>query len=78
MADQIKTAFAANKQEVTSRLIRLREVLSLIGVSRSTWYDWIAKGKAKPPVKLGAVSAWPLGEVEALISKQIQQSRGSA
>lgn len=33
------------------RLLRLPEVLQLVGVSRSTWYRWIEAGRAPRPVK---------------------------
>lgn len=58
-----------------SRLIRLREVLHRTGVSRSTWYAWIAQGKAPSPVALGSASAWIQQEVEAWIEAQIEKSR---
>ena len=35
-------------------ILRLHDVLRLIGVSRSTIYKWVGVGVFPPPVKLGA------------------------
>ena len=42
------------------RLMRLPEVLRLVGVSRSTLYRWVKAGRFPPPVLLGprAVAWW--------------------
>ncbi len=46
------------------RLIRLREVLAICGMSRSSVYDAIKKGEFPAPVKLcGRSSAWVWSEV---------------
>lgn len=45
---------------------RLRDVLRIVPVSKSTLYEWISKGDFPPPVKLGGgrASAWPKRAVE--------------
>lgn len=46
------------------RLLRLPEVLRLVGVSASTWYRWIEFGRAPPPKKFfTGGSAWRYGEI---------------
>ena len=51
------------KKEI--RFIRLKEVLSICGKSRSSDYDAIKKGQFPKPVKLhGRSTAWVRSEVE--------------
>jgi prophage regulatory protein len=51
------------KKEI--RFIRLKEVLSICGKSRSSVYDAIKKGHFPKPVKLhGRSTAWVRSEVE--------------
>lgn len=51
-----------------NRLIKIGEVLSLIPVSKATWYEGIRTGRFPKPVKLGMrASAWKLSEINTLI-----------
>jgi prophage regulatory protein len=54
------------------RLLRITEVLSLVGVSRSTLYKWVADEMFPKPVSLGVRSvAWREEAVEAwMLSRQ--------
>ena len=56
------------------RLIRLNEVLELIPVSRSHWYDGIKKGRYPAPLHhLGSrISAWSLSSIMSLINGEVQ------
>lgn len=46
------------------KLIRLKQVLELLPISKSTWWDGIKKGIYPKPIKIGArISCWRLGEV---------------
>lgn len=57
-------------QDRPTRLIRLPEVLSRVGLSRSTIYARIAEGSFPAPVRLGEKSvAW----AEASISNWIEE-----
>jgi prophage regulatory protein len=50
-----------------NRLIRLREVLKLVPVAASTWWQWVATGKAPAPVRLGnRCTCWRYSEIVAL------------
>ena len=54
-------------QEI-DRLLRLKEVLTLIPVSQSAWWKGIKKGIYPQPVKLSPrVTTWRLSEIRALI-----------
>lgn len=58
--------------ERAERLLRLREVLSRVGVSRSTLYAWIAAGTFVAPVRLTEkLSAWPESAVADWIEQRI-------
>jgi prophage regulatory protein len=49
------------------RLLRLPEVLRIIPVSRSTWYDGVRKGRYPRPVHLSARTvAWPDRQIRTL------------
>lgn len=53
----------------TDRLLRLRTVLGIIPVSKSTLYAGIASGHFPPPVKLGRNSFWRLSDLQKLIER---------
>ncbi|MBK9026335.1 MAG: AlpA family phage regulatory protein [Propionivibrio sp.] len=47
---------------------RLRQVLTVIPVSRSSWYAGVKAGKYPQSVKLGPrTTAWKVSEIRALI-----------
>ncbi len=51
-------------QDNPRRMVRLREVTYLTGLSRTTIYDWIARGDFPSPVILGPKSvAWRCSDV---------------
>lgn len=61
----------AEPRQVT-RLIRLPDVMSRVGLGRSTIYRWMKEGKFPKPVQLGGhVVAWVEDEVEAWISGKL-------
>jgi prophage regulatory protein len=61
------------------RLIRLKEVLTICGKSRSSVYEAIKKGDFPKPVKLhGRSSAWIKSEVEQWAVECIRASRPAA
>jgi prophage regulatory protein len=49
------------------RLLRLRQVLALVPVSRSTFYARVKAGSYPRPVKLGRISCWRSEDIDALI-----------
>jgi Predicted transcriptional regulator len=59
-----------NKSAKDYRVLRLPEVLSLMGISRATFYRGVKSGKYPRPLHPSErVSAWPLEEIEALLRK---------
>ena len=64
--------------ESATRIIRLPEVMSRTGKSRSTIYQEIKAGKFPEPVKIGKrASGWVESEVEAVNQARIA-ARGQA
>lgn len=60
------------------RLIRISEVLTIIPVSKSTWFRGVANGTFPRPVKIGNVSAWWHHEIVALAERLASISVGNA
>ena len=53
------------------RLYREKEVLKIVGVSRSTLNRWIKKKKFPPPKKIGPRAiAWPEGRLKHWIDSR--------
>jgi predicted DNA-binding transcriptional regulator AlpA len=52
--------------------VRLPTVLAYIPVARSTWWSWVASGRAPAPVKLGPrVTVWRAEDIRRLIETGI-------
>ena len=50
------------------RYLRLKSVLELIPVSRSTWYLWIQRGIAPQPTHISLrVAAWKVQDIKDLL-----------
>lgn len=53
----------------TEKLLRLNEVVEIIGISKATVYKWIKLGKFPKPVKLSArLVAWKSVDIQNFIS----------
>lgn len=56
--------------ENIDRLIRLREVLTIVPVAKSTWWAWCAQGKAPKPIKLSEkTTCWRLSDIIAFVDQ---------
>ncbi len=55
------------QQIVEDRLIRLPDVLEVVGVKATAWFAGVKEGRYPKPVKLGRASAWRLSEIRALM-----------
>ncbi len=50
--------------------LRLKQVLILIPISRSSWWSGVAQGKYPRPIKLGQrVTVWRVSDIQKLIQK---------
>ena len=57
-------------------LLCLSDVLTLIGVSESTWWAGVATGKFPPAVKCGRRSFWPQSTIAAFIESLKRDQSG--
>jgi predicted DNA-binding transcriptional regulator AlpA len=52
-----------------SGFLRLPQILKLIPIGRSTWWAWVASGKAPAAVKLGSkTTAWRANDIRDFIN----------
>jgi len=57
-----------------NRLLRLKQVVLKVGLSRSQIYKLIAKGLFPEQIKIGSkISAWPEQTIDQWISRQIER-----
>lgn len=54
------------------RLLRIPELVATTGQCRALIYKRISEKTFPHPIKLGAASAWPSNEIEAVINAQIR------
>jgi len=53
-------------------LLRLSQVLSLVGISRATWYRGVAAGIYPKPVRIGLRAVgWRVSEISVLVQTGI-------
>jgi prophage regulatory protein len=63
----------ANPRLSEVRFIRIKEVLTICGKSRSSVYEAVQKGEFPKPVKLGGrSSAWVKSEIEEWVQARIK------
>ncbi|SBT11947.1 AlpA family transcriptional regulator [Vibrio celticus] len=63
----------------SSRLLRLKEVIQVTGISRSSLYKYLNEGQFPPPISLGARSvAWIDHEIQAWITTKMKQRSNKA
>jgi len=55
------------------RLLRLRDVLHLVGLSKSTVYAMIRRGEFPRPVHLGCMATWVESEIGTWIASRIEE-----
>ena len=63
-ADEIKRL-----ESKIDRLLRLKEVLEIVPVSKSTWWAWVAASLAPAPIKLGRCTCWKHSDIADFIQK---------
>lgn len=62
-----------------NRLLRLKQVVIKVGLSRSQIYKLIAKGLFPEQIKIGSkISAWPEHAIDQWISHQVNQGNGGS
>ncbi len=57
----------------TDRLIRLREVLEFIPISKSTWWEGVRTGRYPKPIKLGSrLTCWRLADILEIVERGVR------
>ena len=57
-------------EESFSGFLRLPQILKIIPVGRSTWWHWVAIGKAPKPLKLGPkTTVWRMEDINQFIEQ---------
>ena len=64
------------KQDFSYKLLRLRDVIKMTSLSRTTIYDYMAEGKFPKNIHLGPkISVWIEREIQEWINSQILLNR---
>ena len=60
-------------------LIRLPEVLSIVGVSASTWWEWCRTSRAPSGIKLSTrVTCWRATDIRAWMDRVAAAAKGAS
>ena len=60
----------SQNQPQQAGFLRVPQILKLIPIGRSTWWRWIADGKAPKGIKLGEkTTVWKAEDINALIEQ---------
>ena len=60
------------KNDDAEQLIRLNQVLELIPLAKSTWWEGVRAGRYPKPVKLGnRITCWRLEDIHELARKGV-------
>lgn len=54
------------------RLMRLKDILPLFGITKSGWYKAIRNGRIARPIKIGRVSVWEYSYIQELLESIIK------
>lgn len=49
---------------------RIKDIMHLFGIGRSTVYEYVQRQILPPPIKLGRTSIWLKSEIDAVIEQQ--------
>jgi predicted DNA-binding transcriptional regulator AlpA len=72
MEEQLKEMLRQKKEQQEKgqeKLLRLKQVLELIPISKSSWWAGCSSGKYPQPIKLGEkTTVWKLSDINRLIA----------
>ena len=61
--------FSSEKPSPISPLLRLPQVLNLVGISQSAWYAGVKRGDYPQPIRIGRRAvAWRFSDLEPLLA----------
>ena len=59
-----------DKQSPEMGFLRVKHIIQLIPVGESTWWRWVAEGKAPAPIKLGPkTTVWRLEDINKFMKE---------
>lgn len=58
----------AHHAPMADALLRLRDVVAILKVSRATVYAWIKQGRLPKPLKMGRATVWRSSEIQQFIA----------
>ncbi len=62
-----------SKKELPDKLLRLRQVLNVIPVSKSSWWAGVKSGKYPEPIKLGPkTTVWKNSAIQKIVSNGVE------
>ena len=61
-----------------TQIMRLREVLAVLGISRATLWRRVRDGQFPPPVRLGGTGTRTIGWKSSEVERWIEELRSSA
>jgi predicted DNA-binding transcriptional regulator AlpA len=56
--------------EVNPRYCNDLACCAFLGIARSTWWDWVAKGRMPRPVRIFGATRWDMAEVEEAVERR--------
>jgi len=59
-----------NKQ-TEDRLLRDKQVLEIIPMSRAAWWTGVREGRFPQPVRLGRITCWRLSDIQRLVKGEV-------
>lgn len=70
---------ASATNQHSQALYRVPQILELIPIGRSTWWKWVAEGKAPKGLKIGPkTTVWKSEEIHQLIAGLAEKQEGEA
>ncbi|MGE4531933.1 MAG: helix-turn-helix transcriptional regulator [Acidithiobacillus sp.] len=64
------------KQQSEQRILRLPQVMELVGLRKTAVYQRIKENSFPAPIKLGSASGWMQHEIEDWINQQAARRQG--
>lgn len=55
------------------RTYRIADLITNLGVSRTTIWRWVRAGILPPPIRLGSTPIWPAEVIDALLAGNAHQ-----
>jgi prophage regulatory protein len=59
---------AVHHAPMADALLRLRDVVAILKVSRATVYVWIKQGRFPKPLKMGRATVWRSSQIEQFLA----------